>query len=137
MTPEAAKVLIKRLCEKIRNARPQINDWEEKYLEDADIVILAYGINARGVPEVVEQAHQKGYKVGLVRLKSLWPFPDELMERIGQMGASKVIVCEMNNGMMIREVQRFRHLFTVSGITIPTTIPFSPKFIYEKLMKEV
>ncbi|MFX1419571.1 MAG: 2-oxoacid:acceptor oxidoreductase subunit alpha [Promethearchaeota archaeon] len=137
MTPEAAEDLIKRLCEKIRKARPQINDWEENYLEDADIVILAYGINARGVPEVVEQARQNGYKVGLVRLKTLWPFPDELMERIGQMGISKVIVCEMNNGMIIREVQRFRHLFNVSGITIPTTIPFSPKFIYEKLMKEV
>jgi 2-oxoglutarate ferredoxin oxidoreductase subunit alpha len=137
MTPEGAEVLIKRLCEKIRKARPQINDWEEKHLDDADTVILSYGINARGMPEVVEKARQKGYKVGLVRLKSLWPFPDELMERIGQMGASKVIVCEMNNGMIIREVQRFQYLFTVSGITIPTTIPFSPKFIYEKLLKEV
>jgi 2-oxoglutarate ferredoxin oxidoreductase subunit alpha len=137
MTPEAAEVLINRLCEKIRRARPQINDWEEIHLDDADVVILSYGINSRGVPEVVEQARRKGHKIGLVRLKSLWPFPDELMERIGQMGASKVIVCEMNNGMIIREVQRFRHLFSVSGITIPTTIPFSPKFIYEKLMKEV
>jgi 2-oxoglutarate ferredoxin oxidoreductase subunit alpha len=137
MTPEGAEVLIKRLCEKIRKARPKINDWEEKHLEDADTVILSYGINARGMSEVVEQARQNGYKVGLIRLKSLWPFPDELMERIGQMGASKVIVCEMNNGMIIREVQRFQHLFTVSGITIPTTIPFSPKFIYKKLMKEV
>ena len=137
MTPEAAEVLINRLCEKILRARPQINDWEEKYLDDADTIILAYGINARGVPEAVEQARQKGYKVGLVRLKSLWPFPDELMERIGKMGVSKVIVCEMNNGMIIREVQRFRHLFTVSGITIPTTIPFSPKLIYDKIMKEV
>ena len=70
-------------------------------------------------------------------MKSLWPFPDELMERIGKIGVSKVIVCEMNNGMIIREVQRFRHLFTVSGITIPTTIPFSPKLIYDKIMKEV
>jgi 2-oxoglutarate ferredoxin oxidoreductase subunit alpha len=137
MTPEGAEDLIKRLCDKIRKARPQINDWEEKYLDDADTVILAYGINARGIPEVVEQARQKGYKVGLVRLKSLWPFPDELMERIGKMGISKVIVSEMNNGMIIREVQRFQHLFSVSGINIPTTIPFSPKFIYEKLMKEV
>jgi 2-oxoglutarate ferredoxin oxidoreductase subunit alpha len=137
MTPEAAEVLIRRLCEKVKKARPQINDWEEKDLEDAEMVILSYGINARGVPEVIEQMQQKGYKVGYVRLKSLWPFPDELMERIGQMGVSKVIVCEMNNGMIIREVQRFRHLFAVSGITIPTTIPFSPKFMYEKLIKEI
>lgn len=137
MTPEAAEDLIQRLCDKIRKARPQINDWEEKYLEDVEIVILSYGINARGVPEAVEQARQNGHKVGFVRLKTLWPFPDELMERIGKMGASKVIVSEMNYGMIIREVQRFQHLFTVSGITIPTTIPFSPTFIYEKLMEEV
>ena len=137
MTPEAAEVLITRLCEKIRKARPQINDWEENYLEDADIIILAYGINARGAYEVVEKAREQGYKLGLVRLKSLWPFPDELMERIAKMGVSKVIVCEMNNGMMIREVQRFQHLFAVTGITIPTTIPFSPKFVYEKFLKEV
>ena len=137
MTPEAAEVLITRLCEKIRKARPQINDWEENYLEDADIIILAYGINARGAYEVVEKAREQGYKLGLVRLKSLWPFPDELMKRIAKMGVSKVIVCEMNNGMMIREVQRFQHLFAVTGITIPTTIPFSPKFIYEKFLKEV
>lgn len=137
MTPEAAEDLIQRLCDKIRKARPKINDWEEKYLEDAEIVILSYGINSRGVPEAVEQARQNGHKVGFVRLKTLWPFPDELMERIGKMGASKVIVSEMNYGMIIREVQRFQHLFTVSGITIPTTIPFSPTFIYEKLMEEV
>jgi 2-oxoglutarate ferredoxin oxidoreductase subunit alpha len=136
MTPKAAETLIKRLCDKIKKARPQINDWEEKHLDDAEIVILAYGINARALPEVVKQARQEGFKVGYVRLKTLWPFPDELMERIAKMGASKVIVCEMNNGMIIREVQRFRHLFTVSGITIPTTIPFSPKFIYERLLEE-
>jgi hypothetical protein len=58
------------------------------------------------------------------------------MEEIGKRGMSKVIVCEMNYGMLVREVQRFQHLFEVTGITIPTTIPFSPKFIYEKIIKE-
>ncbi len=79
----------------------------------------------------------QGHKVGYVRLKSLWPFPDELMEKLGHQGISKVIVSEMNNGMLIREVERFRHLFKVSGITIPTVIPFSPKFIYKQLLKEI
>ncbi|TFG26955.1 MAG: 2-oxoacid:acceptor oxidoreductase subunit alpha [Promethearchaeota archaeon] len=137
MTPEAAEVLIKRLCDKIIKARPDINDWEENYLDDSETIILAYGINARGVPEAVEKARKQGHKLGYVRLKSLWPFPDELMQRIGQQGVSKVIVSEMNNGMIIREVERFRHLFEVSGITIPTVIPFSPKFIYKRLLKEV
>jgi len=136
MTPEAGESLITRLCDKIRKARPKINDWEEKYVDDADTILLAYGINARGVSEAIEKARQKGHKVGYIRLKSLWPFPDELMEEIGNRGISKVIVSEMNYGMIIREVQRFQHLFEVSGINIPTTIPFSPKFIYERLIKE-
>ncbi|MHA2009763.1 MAG: 2-oxoacid:acceptor oxidoreductase subunit alpha [Promethearchaeota archaeon] len=137
MTPEAGESLITRLCDKIRKARPQINDWEEKYVDDADTVILSYGINSRGVPEAIEKAREKGHKMGLIRLKSLWPFPDELMEELSNRGISKIIVSEMNYGMIIREVQRFRHLFDVSGICVPTTIPFSPKFIYERLTKEV
>jgi 2-oxoglutarate ferredoxin oxidoreductase subunit alpha len=137
MTPEGEEKLIKRLCDKIRNSCLEINDWEEGYIEDSDIVILSYGINARGIIEAVEQARRKGHKIGYIRLKTLWPFPDELMERLGKLGISKIIVSEMNYGMMIREVQRFRHLFEVSGITIPTIIPFSPKFIYKKLMNEV
>ncbi|MHA2400761.1 MAG: 2-oxoacid:acceptor oxidoreductase subunit alpha [Promethearchaeota archaeon] len=137
MTPEAGESLIKRLCDKIRIASPEINDWEEKYLDDAEVVLLAYGINARGAAEAIEEAREKGYKVGFVRLKSLWPFPDELMDKIGQQGVSKIIVSEMNYGMIIREVQRFQHLFEVTGINIPTTIPFSPTFIYEQIIKEV
>ena len=137
MTPEAGEYLIKRLCDKIKKGRPEINDWEEKYIDDAQTIVLAYGINARGVPEAVEKVRQQGHKVGYVRLRSLWPFPDELMEKLGQQGISKVIVSEMNYGMLIREVQRFRHLFEVSGISIPTVIPFSPKLIYQRLLKEV
>ncbi|MFW9822830.1 MAG: 2-oxoacid:acceptor oxidoreductase subunit alpha, partial [Candidatus Thorarchaeota archaeon] len=137
MTPEAGETLIKRLCDKIRNARSEINDWEEKFMDDAEVAFLAYGINARGVLEAIEKAREEGHKVGFIRLKSLWPFPDELMEKIGQQGISKVIVSEMNYGMIIREVQRFQHLFEVSGINIPTTIPFSPKFIYKQVIKEV
>ncbi len=138
MTPETEIALVKRLCDKIRRARPVINDWEEMYLDDAETVILSYGINARGNPEAVEQARKMGHKVGLVRLKTLWPFPDELMERLGKLGIKKVLVSEMNYGQLIREVERFRHLgIEVSGLLVPTTIPFAPGFIYEALMKEV
>jgi len=137
MTPEAAETLITRLCDKIRKARPKINDWEEKYIDDADTIILSYGINSRGVPEAIEKARQNGHKIGFIRLKSLWPFPDELMVDISKRGISKVIVSEMNYGMLVKEVQRFQHLFDVTGISIPTTIPFTPKFLYKRLLKEV
>ena len=138
MTPETAVSLITRLCDKVRRGRKEINDWEEHYLDDADSIILSYGINSRGTPEAVERARKKGFKLGYVRMKSLWPFPDELMERIGKFDIKNVIVSEMNYGMVIREVERFRHLgFKVSGIAVPTTIPFSPRFIYDEVMKEI
>jgi hypothetical protein len=58
------------------------------------------------------------------------------MERLGQQ-VSKVVVSEMNNGMIIREVERFRHYFDVTGITVPTTFPLRPTTIYDRLLKEV
>ena len=136
MDPETAEALIRRLCDKIRRARPRINDWEMVGMEDARMAVLSYGINARGVREAVEQARAEGHRVGMVRLKSLWPFPDELMEQLGQQ-VDKVVVSEMNNGMIIREVDRFRHCFSVSGITVPTPFPISPSTIYRRLIEEL
>jgi 2-oxoglutarate ferredoxin oxidoreductase subunit alpha len=77
MTPETAIVLIQRLSDKIRNARADINDWEEQYIDDAELVIISYGVNSRGIPEAVKRVRKEGHKVGLVRLKSLWPFPED------------------------------------------------------------
>ena len=136
MDPEGAETLITRLCTKIQRARRQINDWETYRLEDATHVLMAYGINARGVREAVDKIRAEGYRVGMVRLKSLWPFPDELMEQLGDR-VEKVVVSEMNNGMLIREVERFRHRFRVSGITVPTPVPLKPSEIYRLMIEEV
>jgi 2-oxoglutarate ferredoxin oxidoreductase subunit alpha len=136
MEPEAAEKLITRLCAKIQRARRQINDWETYHLENATHVLLAYGINARGVREAVEKIRAEGYRVGMVRLKSLWPFPEELMEQLGYQ-VEKVVVSEMNNGMLIREVERFRHRFSVSGITVPTPVPLKPSEIYRRMIEEI
>ena len=136
MDPETAEALIRRLCEKIHRARPRINDWETYGMQDATLAVLAYGINARGVREAVEQARAEGHRVGMVRLKSLWPFPDELMEQLGRQ-VQKVVVSEMNNGMIIREVNRFGDRFSVAGITVPTPFPISPSTIYRELIEEL
>ncbi len=136
MDPETAEALIERLCAKIRRARPQINDWEAVDMDDAKIAVVAYGINARGAREAVEQLRAEGHQVGMVRLKSLWPFPDELMVQLGQQ-VEKVVVSEMNNGMIVREVCRFQHCFDVTGITVPTPHPLSPATIYHRLIGEL
>lgn len=136
MDPGSAEKLIRRLCTKIRRARPLINDWEAYRMEDAELAVVAYGINARGVREAIERLRREGHPIGMVRLKSLWPFPDELMGQLGQQ-VQKVIVTEMNNGMLIREVERFRHTFEVAGITVPTPLPLPPSTLYKYLRQEV
>ena len=136
MDPASAEKLITRLCAKIRQARTDINDWQTYALDDARLVVLAYGANARGVREAAEQMRVEGHKVGMVRLKTLWPFPDELMEQLGRQ-VQKVVVSELNNGMLIREVERFRHRFSVTGMTIPTPVPLRPSKIYQRLLEEI
>jgi 2-oxoglutarate ferredoxin oxidoreductase subunit alpha len=78
----------------------------------------------------------EGHKIGMVRLKSLWPFPDELMDQLGRQ-VQKVVVSELNNGMLIREVERFRHRFNVAGITVPTPVPLRPSEICHLLREEI
>ena len=136
MDPESAEKLIMRLCAKIHRARTHVNDWETYGLEDARLVVLAYGVNARGVREAAERMRAEGHKIGMVRLKSLWPFPDELMDQLGHR-VQKVVVSELNNGMLIREVERFRHRFSVAGITVPTPVPLRPSEIYHRLLEEI
>ncbi len=137
MDPEWAEKLSQRICEKILRARPEINDWVESYLEDATTAVLSYGINARGALEAVAQCRNRGLPVGMVRMRSLWPFPEELMERLHSLGIKKVIVTEMNQGRILREVERFRHYFDVVGICKPTTFPMSPSYLHERIVKEV
>jgi 2-oxoglutarate ferredoxin oxidoreductase subunit alpha len=136
MDPAAAETLIRRLCAKIQSARCHINDWESYRLEDATHVLLAYGINARGVREAVEKMRAQDYPVGMIRLKSLWPFPDEIMQQLGDQ-VENVVVSEMNNGMLIREVERFRHRFRVSGIAVPTPTPLKPSEIQRRMIEEI
>ncbi len=137
MDPEWAEQLSRRICEKILRARPEINDWVEYYVDDATTAVISYGINARGALEAVTRCRNKGKPVGMIRLRSLWPFPEELMEDLHSRGIQKVIVTEMNQGRMLREVERFRHYFEVVGICKPTTFPMSPSFLYEQIRKEV
>jgi hypothetical protein len=58
------------------------------------------------------------------------------MDQLGRQ-VQKVVVSELNNGMLIREVERFRHRFNVAGITIPTPVPLRPSEIYHRLLEEI
>lgn len=100
-----AGALLHRLHAKVENHRAEIVEVATSHLDDADVVIFAYGIVARAAEEAVAMARRRGARVGLVRPRTLWPFPDrEIAEAVR--GARLVVVCEMNLGQMLMEVER-------------------------------
>jgi 2-oxoglutarate ferredoxin oxidoreductase subunit alpha len=100
---EVHEQLIKRFYEKIVDYHKDIVTMETKYLEDADIIVVSYGISSRPALIAVEQARSEGLKVGYLRLITLWPFPhDEIYDL--SIDIKKYIVVEMNLGQMYHKI---------------------------------
>lgn len=105
MNAEAHEKLIKRLCDKILRNKSDIIEYQERFLEDAEIVVVVYGIPARSALRAVKDARQAGVKAGMLRLITVWPFCEEkILELTDRVRA--LIVPEINNGQIVREVER-------------------------------
>jgi len=105
MSAEAQEALIRRLVAKVRENAADIMDWKEEDVEDAEAVVLAYGITARVASHAVRLARAEGLKAGLLRLITAWPFPEERMRELARQG-KRFVVPEINYGQMSREVER-------------------------------
>ena len=78
--------------------------YEEYMTEDADIVLVAYGITARISKNAVVEARKQGLKVGLVRPITLWPFPSEVLNKLADK-AKGFISVELSMGQMIEDIR--------------------------------
>lgn len=100
-----AERLVQRLNSKISDNIEDIVLDEATFLDDAEVVILAYGSTARSARQAVKDARKKGIKVGLYRPLTIWPFPEKkVLELAGKSKA--IIVPEMNLGQYRLEVER-------------------------------
>ena len=106
-TTAAPKVdrLMKRLYSKIESAADEITFTSDEFLDDADTVVVACGITARSARRSVRLAREKGIRAGMVQLKTIWPFPYDLVGDIAGR-VDRIIVPEMNMGQLIGEVER-------------------------------
>ncbi len=102
---EAHERLVRRLIEKIRQNAPHIVEYEEVMTEDAEVLVISYGITARSALRAVREARRKGIPAGLLRLITLWPFPEEVVRRLAQQ-VERIVVAEINQGQIRREVER-------------------------------
>jgi 2-oxoglutarate ferredoxin oxidoreductase subunit alpha len=105
MNPEVQEQLVHRLVNKIRLNAPKIWRYEETGVEDADVVIVTYGITSRVAVEAIDIARKKGIKVGMLRLIVVWPFPEPRICELASQGKA-LVVAEMNYGQVFYEVDR-------------------------------
>lgn len=104
--PDAHAKLIGRINRKILNHRAAICETEGYFLDDSEMALITYGFTARTSLYVVKRLRKEGMKVGLLRLKTLWPFPEETVAEVGR-GVKKVMVPEMNLGQVAGEVRKY------------------------------
>ncbi|MFB0534746.1 MAG: 2-oxoacid:acceptor oxidoreductase subunit alpha [Anaerolineae bacterium] len=97
--------LIQRLIDKIRVNKHDIIQLEEDGLEDAEVVICSYGISARTAMWPMELARKEGISVGMLRLITVWPFPEERVRELAKK-VKAFVVPELNWGQIALEVER-------------------------------
>jgi 2-oxoglutarate ferredoxin oxidoreductase subunit alpha len=96
--------LMKRIVSKISDDADKLVMVEKQRLDDADIAFVTYGASARSAETAMEIARKKGKKVGLLRLKIVWPFPEKIINKLAR-DVDKIIVPEMNLGQIYHPVK--------------------------------
>ncbi len=105
MTAEAQDRLVRRLVDKIRLNRRDIIRYKEVELEDADIILCAYGVSVRIAQAAVRMARDEGIRAGLLQLITVWPFAEERVRELS-LQAKAFVVPEINYGQIVLEVER-------------------------------
>ena len=98
------EALNRRLQTKLETISKHEQRWEEVETADAEYLLVAFGTVGRTCKNALREAREQGFKVGLFRPISLWPFP---MQRLGELSRQvhKILVVEMNAGQMLEDVR--------------------------------
>ena len=124
--------LIERLFNKVNLHTNEVESFEEYMIDDAEILIIAYGSLSLSVKEAINRLRKEGVKVGLFRPITLWPSPEKRIKELCDK-FEKVLVCELNLGQYINEIDRisgrrdFQTMFKANGR------PIAPIEIVEKI----
>lgn len=133
MTADAQEKLVRRLCMKIRKDADKLADCEEYLMEDAEICVVSYGASSRSSIEAVNIARKNGIKAGLLRLKTIWPFPETIIRKVAERVKS-FVVAEMNLGQIKLEVERVARKNVVLAEKLGGAV-HTPDDIVKKIME--
>ncbi|UCE11886.1 MAG: 2-oxoacid:acceptor oxidoreductase subunit alpha [Candidatus Thorarchaeota archaeon] len=127
--------LITRLNNKILHNADKIIDLERFMLDDAKICVISYGTPSRSAKKAIKDARSEGIKVGMLRFKTVWPFPEEAAAQIAA-EVKHIIVAEQNLGQVYYMVKAASGSTPVHLMTKPAGMPQLPNEILDKI-KEV
>jgi 2-oxoglutarate ferredoxin oxidoreductase subunit alpha len=127
--PDEIVPFLQRIFRKINQHFFDIMLVDEHQTEDAELLVIAYGSVARSARRAVSEARQRGVRVGLAQLITLWPFPRPILEPLLRR-VRAVLVPELNMGQVSREVKRINQGMTRvetlnridGGLVTPTEI---------------
>lgn len=104
LDPNELEAHVRKLHTKYQRIVERETRWEEYRLDDAEIVVVGYGVVSRILHGVVDQARNEGLRIGLLRPISLWPFPSTVLHAAAER-AQSVLVVEMSTGQMVEDVR--------------------------------
>ncbi len=135
MNADAQEKCVRRLVDKIRDNADRIAIMEESDTDDADVVVVSYGITSRVAVKAIERAKAEGIKVGHLRLITVWPFAEKRIRELTS-HVKAFVMPELNYGQMYFELQR-----AVEGKVNTYLIPHGggtvhdPEVIYRRIVE--
>ncbi len=129
---ETCRKLIQRLEDKVELHKDEIELNEEFFLEDAEVMIVAYGSVSLAAKEAIRHLRAEGIKAGLFRPITLWPSPQDRMRELAAR-IPKVLCVELNIGQYRDEVQRSTGRLDIEGLFKVNGRPISPYEIVNKV----
>ena len=137
LTTDLLEAHVRKLEKKYQECEAKEQRWETYRTEDADMIVIGYGIISRVLRSAVDLARENGVKVGLFRPVTLWPFPSEALVKASY-DAREVMVVELSTGQLLEDVKLALNgkkpveFYSRVGGNVP-----SVREIYEQLMSRV
>jgi len=104
LEPDELEQHQRKLEAKYARAREAEPRWEVYDTDDADLLLVGYGITSRVLRSAVEEARKEGLRIGLFRPITLWPFPAQALRKAAK-NVNRVLVVELSNGQMVEDVR--------------------------------
>ena len=122
---EYQDICVRHLVDKIKTNADKIIKIEEDQTDDAEIIVLSYGITSRVAIKAVQQARKAGLKVGTLRFITVWPFPEKRIKELAKK-IKAFVFPEINYGQVVLEVER-----CAAGQTQVVSVPHCGGWVHD------